>query len=338
MSDFFQSKSIITLQSLHTNTNLEMEVVKTAKKIVVVVPCSLQHFQLKTVHHLLHQLDTVVFLHEIIVILNGDNHDDASASYDLTHNGLTPVTLINTLSSAEIGKGFALTRGFDYVYKHYQDSAVVVTLDADIQSFSAEYLLKLVYPIAVLNGHFNKGYYARFSNKKLDGRLTRLLVFPLLYAIQLQHPANALLEWLLAFRYPLSGDVCFASQLIPYLTIARHWAYDLSLLMAIYEIKQEIDVYQTELSDNYEHLHRSIEQDDASGLMEIVKNIVDYLIGLYPLNKPRLAADYQQLASDYCDKYQKLALFNGFMYSQDMEKQLVAKIVTYLFVQHGSSC
>jgi glucosyl-3-phosphoglycerate synthase len=196
--------------------------------------------------------------------------------------------------------------------------------------------LKLVYPIAVFDGHFNKGYYARFSDNKLDGRLTRLLVFPLLDAIQAQHPANELLQWLLAFRYPLSGDVSFSSQLIPQLNLAAHWAYDLSLLTSVYDKQQALDVYQTELSDNYEHLHRRIEKNGESGLMGVAQDIVDYLTALInPLDKTRLVADYYRLAKQYSDKYQKLALFNGLFYAQETEMDLIKRIINYL--QYSSS-
>ena len=330
MADFFQSKQIITLQSFCTNSHLEAEVRASAKKIVVVVPCSIRHYSLRTIHNLLNQLKTVPFLHEVIVILNGKNTELEHYNSDLFSSIEPRSILINALSATHGGKGFALKIGFDYVYKHYQNNAILVTLDADLQSFTVDYLLKLVYPIAVFEGHFNKGYYARFSHSKLDGRLTRLVVFPLLYAIQAQHPSNELLQWLLAFRYPLSGDVGFSSQLIPQFNLADDWAYDLSLLTSVYHKKQGLEIYQTELSDNYEHLHRSIEKNGELGLMGVARDIVDYLAALHPLDKNRLIVDYQILAKQYCEKYQKLALFNGLFYVKEIEEDLIAQIIHYL--------
>lgn len=330
MVDFFQSKPIITLQSICANSRLEADVRESAKKILVLVPCSIHHYHLQAIHSLLNQLKTVPFVHEVIVILNGKNAPLEHYKDDLFYAIEPRSTLINALSATHMGKGFALKIGFDYVYEKYQNSAIVVTLDADLQSFTVEYLLKLVYPIAVFEGHFNKGYYARFSHNKLDGRLTRLLVFPLLYAIQLQHSDNELLHWLLAFRYPLSGDVCFSSQLIPQLYFAQHWAYDLSLLTSVYHKKLGLEIYQTELADNYEHLHRRIEKGEESGLMEVAKDIANYLTTLFPLDKARLIADYQALAKQYWKKYQKLALFNGLFYAQETEEDLIARIVNYL--------
>ena len=333
MSDFFQSKSIVTLQSLSVNTQIEAEVRRSEKRIVVVVPCSMRHYSLRTIHNLLDQLKTVRFLHEIVVVLNGTNAELEHDNNDLnasTEGGLKCVSVLRVVSS---GKGLALKAGFDYVYQHYQNNAVVVTMDADLQSFSFDYLLKLVYPIAVFDGDFNKGYYARFSNNKLDGRLTRLLVLPLLNAIQAQHPTNELLQWLLAFRYPLSGDVAMSSRLLPQLHFSEHWAYDLSLLTSLYQAKQKLEIYQTEVSDNYEHLHRSIEKDAALGLMEVAKDISDYLTALRPLDRTRLIADYHALSRQYCEKYRKLALFNGLFYSQEAEQNLIAQFLTHIEFQ-----
>lgn len=332
MSDFFQSQSITTLQSLCVNKQMEAEVIASNKKIIVVVPCSMRHYKLQTIHRLISQLQTVTYLHAIVVILSGNDAEGEKNKNDLYHSFEPQSDLITVLSSVETGKGRALKVGFDYVYQHYQNHSVVVTLDADLQSFSSDFLLKLIYPIAVFGGHFNKGYYARFSNNKLDGRLTRLLVFPLLDAMRTQDPTSALLQWLLAFRYPLSGDVALSSQLLPQLELADHWAYDLSLLTSLYRSQYTLDIYQTALSENYEHLHRSVEKDGASGLMDVARDVMGYLSKLTSLDRPRLAADYYRLAKQYSEKYKKLALFNGFTYSQESEDNLIQKIVAQLEV------
>ena len=161
------------------------------------------------------------------------------------------------------------------------------------------------------------------------------MVFPLLYAIQAQHTSSELIAWLLAFRYPLSGDVSFSSELIPQLKLAEGWAYDLSLLTSVYAMKQRLEIYQTELSDNYEHLHRSIENNGVFGLMAVAQNIVDYLIALHPINIPRLIDDYQKLAKHYCQKYQKLAVFNRLLYAQETEEDLIARMINYLEYRCG---
>ena len=309
---------------------MERELIASEKKIVVVVPCSMRHYRLGSIHHLIKQLQTISFLHSIVIVLSGPDAENEKNKNDPFSSIVYRSDLITVLCASEPGKGRALKVGFNYVHQQHQNDAVVVTLDADLQSFSSDFLLKLAYPIAVFGGHFNKGFYVRYSNNKLDGRLTRLLVFPLLYAISAQDPANDLLQWLLAFRYPLSGDVAFSSQLLPKLALADHWAYDISLLNSVYRSEQKLDVYQTELSENYEHLHRSVEKEGELGLMEVSKDIVGYLLTAFTLDRPQLAADYFQLAKQYSEKYRKLALFNGLTYSQEAEGDLIKRIYSQI--------
>lgn len=121
-----------------------------------------------------------------------------------------------------------------------------------------------------------------------------------------------------------------SSQLIPLLNFADLWAYDLSLLISVYHNQQALEIYQTELSHNYEHLHRRIEQNGELGLMEVAQDIINYLTTLYPLDKTQLIADYHQLARQYSKKYQKLALFNGLFYAQETEEDLIVRIINYL--------
>jgi len=329
MSDFFQYKNITTLQSLRLNRRLEEDVMNVQKKLAVVIPCLVSHYESGVLRKLLDQLSTVSLISEIIVVLNGNQSEFKNFNKFLAQAIEADSSRLKFLTIDGLGKGRAIKIGFDYAYQRHKKEAILVTLDADLQSFSKEYFLRLVYPIAVLGGHVNKGYYARFSTTKLDGRLTRLLVIPMLYAIQEQHPASDLTHWLLSFRYPLSGDVALSSDLVPHLTLHDNWAYDLSLLNSLYHHQDELSIYQTELTNNYEHLHRNLDGNGDLGLTELTKDITIYLIGLFPLNINRLIDDYHKLALSYCEKYKKLALFNGIKYSNS-DNQLVLQILVYL--------
>ena len=329
MSDFFQYKNITTLQSLRLNKRLEEDVINAQKKLVVVIPCLVSHYESGVLHKLLDQLRTVSLISEIIVVLNGNQSEFENFNKSLIQTIKVDSNLLKFLMVDGLGKGRAIKFGFDYAYQQYKKEAILVTLDADLQSFNKEYFLRLVYPIAVLGGHVNKGYYARFSPSKLDGRLTRLLVIPMLYALQEQHPASDLTHWLLSFRYPLSGDVALTSDVVPHLTLHDNWAYDLSLLNSLHHHQDKLSIYQTELTDNYEHLHRNLDGDRDLGLIELTKDISIFLMGLFPLNINRFIDDYEKLALRYCEKYNKLALFNGIKYS-NTDNQLVLQILIYL--------
>lgn len=329
MSDFFQSNQIITLQHLRPNPHREDAIKKSQRRVVVVVPCLVSHCQTGVLQKIIECFNAVPFVSEIVVVLNGTHIELTNQDFLLTQSIEVNKIPINILLCEGLGKGRAIKMGFDYVYEHYKNTGIVITLDADLKSFSKEYFCRLVYPIAVLGGQANKGYYARFSQTALNGRLTRLLVFPLLYAIQGQCPSSELNRWLLSFRYPLSGDVALASEILPKLQLESNWAYDLSLLKTLFQYKDEISVYQTDLTDNYEHLHRDLSDDRQSGLMGVFEDIASYLLSLFPVDRDRLILDYRNLAQIYCQKYEKLALFNGIK-NQDGDRGLVSQFTEHL--------
>jgi len=329
MSDFFQSNQITTLQHLRPNIQLDEEVKTSDRTFVVVVPCLVSHYKNGQLRRLLHGIATVPYISEIVVVLNGPETDLTSEGFSIAQSTETKNLPVKTLVCEGVGKGRAIKLGFDYVYARYSDRVVLITIDADFQSFSKEYFLRLAYPIAVLGGHANKGYYARFSPTTLNGRLTRLLVFPMLYAIQGQCPTSDLNQWLLSFRYPLSGDVALASEILPHLNLEDNWAYDLSLLTSLFPHKGDLSIYQTELIDNYEHSHRDLADSRQSGLIETFADISTYLMDLFPIDRDRLISDYRNLAQIYCDKYKKLALFNGIKTSNS-DRQLVDRFIDYL--------
>ena len=94
------------------------------------------------------------------------------------------------LSPGLPGKGRNVWTCFGYVLASEQARMVAVH-DCDILTYNRELLARLCYPVAhpSLGFDFCKGYYARVTDK-LNGRVMRLLVTPLLRALK-QHPRPA---------------------------------------------------------------------------------------------------------------------------------------------------
>ena len=65
------------------------------------------------------------------------------------------------------------------------ESEIVISHDTDILNYSPSMLAKLCYPVAHprLGYQFVKGYYSRVADR-LYGRVTRLLIFPLIQSFQ----------------------------------------------------------------------------------------------------------------------------------------------------------
>ena len=67
-----------------------------------------------------------------------------------------------------------------------KESGSVAMHDCDIVTYNKHLPAKLFYPVANPNFHFDfcKGYYPRVAQQKMNGRVTRLLVTPLLKSLQ----------------------------------------------------------------------------------------------------------------------------------------------------------
>ena len=83
--------------------------------------------------------------------------------------------------------------------------------DCDILTYDRGLLARLIYPVAnpLFNYEFCKGYYARVADGKINGRVSRLLVTPLIRALQKVVGHNEYLEYMDSFRYPLAVRIFF---------------------------------------------------------------------------------------------------------------------------------
>ena len=69
---------------------------------------------------------------------------------------------------------------------------------------------------------FSKGYYPRYANNKFNGRVTRLLVTPLIKSLIKLFGNNDYLEFIDSFRYPLAGECSFRKRILRDLTISNN--------------------------------------------------------------------------------------------------------------------
>ena len=87
----------------------------------------------------------------------------------------------------------------------------------ELTTYSREMLMRLVYPLAnpSFPYQFCKGYYPRIADGKLNGRVSRLLIAPLLQALQRTFGHSDYVEYLQAFRYPLAGEFAMRTSILP---------------------------------------------------------------------------------------------------------------------------
>lgn len=152
----------------------------------------------------------------------------------ICNDGARIQDLLKLLVSHEIdiglqGKGRGCWTAFGYVLAR-QQSAVIVLHDCDILSYTRDYLARLCYPIANpnLGYEFCKGYYSRVTDR-LDGRVPRLFITPLILSLQQLVGPHPLLTFLDSFRYPLAGEFAMVRDLAWINRIPRDWGLEVGV-------------------------------------------------------------------------------------------------------------
>ena len=111
------------------------------------------------------------------------------------------------LSPIEKGKGRNIWYCMGFVIS-LKDSGSVAMHDCDIVTYNKNLVAKLFYPVAnpKFSFDFCKGFYPRVAHKTMNGRVTRLLVTPLVKSLQKMVGYNEYLNFLDIVKYPLAGE------------------------------------------------------------------------------------------------------------------------------------
>ena len=161
-------------------------------------------------------------------------------------------------------------------------SAQVIAMhDADIVGYRRELPSRLVYPVAHPSfGYcFAKGYYHRVTEGRFGGRVTRLLVAPLVRALRAEAGDHQYLRFLEAFRYPLAGETAMAADVAASLRIPGHWGMDIGILSDVYARCDPSSICQVSVADAYDHKHQDLSADDpTAGLRRMSIDVTSTMI------------------------------------------------------------
>ncbi len=217
-----------------------------------------------------------------------------------------------------------------------RDNARSVALhDCDIKTYDRRMLAKLFYPVVnpLFNFEFCKGYYPRVANEKMNGRVARLLVFPLLTALEKTIGKSDYLEFMKSFKYPLAGEFSFRRNVLPELRISSDWGIEVGILSEMQRSFSPQNICQVDLADTYDHKHQVLSIDDETkGLsrmsIDIIKTFIKKLAtqgNTFSREKFRsLKATYYRSALDLIDIYRNDSVMNGLKFdSHTEEKQLI---------------
>ena len=356
MADFFQTGAIATLHRLGPPNvaRLEAELCEFAKKtpIALVLPCHVREFGTPALERIVGELKGARYLRQIVVGIDGA---DTAAKWNrarkifgalpqepllIWNDGPRISKLLRTLAKRHLGDGAGKGRNVWLCLGAVLATAqarVVVMHDCDIANYSRELLARLCYPLAnpAFGFDFCKGYYARVSDR-LHGRVTRLLVAPLLRAMGSIIGVHPFVQWLEAFRYPLAGEVAMRTEHAHRLRVPRDWALELGILAETYRHCAPGAVCQAELCDNYEHKHQSLSPRDPSrGLHKVAREVVLAFFRSMSGEGVKmdagvldtLLAAYERHATESLRLYSADALINSLAYPRRDEELAVATFV-----------
>jgi glucosyl-3-phosphoglycerate synthase len=235
------------------------------------------------------------------------------------------------LSPGEDGKGRSCWIAFGYALQAGCD--VIAVHDCDITTYDRELLARLCYPVVHpdLEFDFAKGYYARVAGK-MHGRVTRLLVTPLIRALQSTFGPAPLLDYLGSFRYALSGEFAMKADLARVNRLPGNWGLEVGTLVEVYRRCGTRRVCQTEICNHYDHKHQALSAGNPrQGLLKMCIDVTATLLGALAAEgvvpsgaaSRQLLAAYRCTARDTIQQYRADAAINGLRYDIREEQHMV---------------
>jgi len=352
MSDFYQTGIITTLHRLGKPSleRIEEELLhfSRTRPVALVLPALYSEFEGPAMPKIVEELSKVKYLCEIVLIL--DNASDKEfqrvrqfmsaipGDVKIIHNDGRRVMEIydtfkrNGLHVGERGKGRSAWLAYGYVIANGKCD-VIALHDCDIVNYSRELLARLCYPVANpdLDYVFCKGFYSRVTHK-MYGRVTRLLVTPLIRSLQDLGGEHRFLNFIDSFRYTLAGEFAMSTDMARVNRIPWDWGLEVGSLAEVYRNYSPRRVCQVDIADTYEHKHQALSSEDPEkGLMrmtiDISKSIfrtlasegVVFSEGFFK----SLSVAYLRFAEDTILKYEADAAINGLEFDRHEEAKAV---------------
>ena len=353
MGDFHQNGIITILHNLsrRSTEELEQEIVQFSKKrrLGLLLPSLFSELEGEALEQIIEKLKEVNYLNQIVIGLDRADQDQfvhackffrrlpqhhrilwndgprlRAIDKELSDLGLAPL---------EPGKGRNVWYCFGYILASDMADAIALH-DCDIVTYERSLLSHLIYPVAHPDFSFKfcKGYYARFTDSKVNGRVSRLLVSPLLAALKKTLGPCESLDYLETFRYPLAGEFSMRTEVLNDLRMPSDWGLEVGIL---YEMKRNHSlnrICQVDIADAYDHKHQRLSRADAdSGLskmsIDISKAIFRKLATegqVFSMETFRtIKATYYRMALDFVEIYANDAAMNGLILDRHLEEQSV---------------
>ena len=353
MTDFFQNGSITTLHNLSNRPleEMERELLKFSKQrpMSLLLPSLYSELQGEALPKILQQLAEVPYLSEIVIGLDRadeSQYRDALAQFNqlpqhvrvLWNDGprlraLDAQLQELGLAPMEPGKGRNVWYCLGYIMASDRGEAIALH-DCDIVTYDRSLLARLFLPVANpnFNYEFCKGYYSRVASGKINGRVCRLLVTPLIRTLKKIYGHTEYLDYMDSFRYALAGEFSFRRDVINDLRIPSDWGLEIGVLSEMHRNYSTNRLCQVDIAHNYDHKHQSVSfNDDEGGLskmsIDIAKSLFRKLatqgIVFSTETFRSIKATYFRIALDFVETYRNDAMLNGLSFDIHQEEKTV---------------
>ena len=358
IADFYQNGIVATLHNF-SNRNydeLEKELIEFSefRPITLILPSLFSELKGEALPKIIKEISKVKFLKNIVIGLDQANESQFQEAkkffstlpqkHDILWNDgpnlkkLDQQLAEHNLAPQELGKGRNVWYCMGYILSLGNTEAIALH-DCAIITYDRNLLARLVYPVANpgFNFDFCKGYYPRVSKKKVRGRVARLLVTPLLRALEKTIGFKEYISFIDSFRYPLAGEFSFRRRVLKDIRIPYDWGVEIGVLSEMFRNYAGNRLCQVDIAENYDHKHQNISIDDNSkGLskmsIDITKAVIRKLASqgeTFSMSIFRsLKATYYREALDFVQIYKKDALMNKYeidVHEEETAVELFAK-------------
>ncbi|PCK08242.1 MAG: glycosyl transferase [Alteromonadaceae bacterium] len=353
MADFHQNGIVATLHNLSERPveELEKELVGFSKirPMALILPSLFSELEGEALPNIVEHLTQVPYLSRIVIgldradkeqyqhalkffnklpqkhrILWNDGPRLSAIDAELSELGLAP---------KEHGKGRNVWYCMGYILA-CGDVESVALHDCDILTYERSLLARLIYPVANprFNYEFCKGFYARVADGKINGRVSRLLVTPLIRALTKIMGHKPYLDYMDSFRYPLAGEFSFRRDVLNDIHIPSDWGLEIGVLSEMHRNYASNRSCQVDIAHTYDHKHQQLSLDDQQcGLSKMSIDITKALFRklatqgeIFTTESFRsLKATYFRVAMDFIEAYHNDAMINGLTHDIHSEEKAV---------------
>lgn len=352
MADFHQTGVIATFHRLGgvdlDKIEAELSWYTTERPIALVLPSLYSELEGDALKGIIRELKDIKYIKEIVITLGPASEEEFKYAREffsilpqkmriIWNSGPRIDTVYKAIEAAELpigepGKGRSAWMAYGFILSELDIHGIALH-DCDILTYDRVLLARLCYPVTNpnLDYDFCKGFYSRVTDR-LHGRMTRLLVTPLIRSLQKILGHLPILLFFDSFRYPLAGEFSMDVDLARVNRIPGDWGLEVGVLAEVYRNTSNRRVCQVDIAENYEHKHQDLSPEDASrGLnkmcVDICKSIFRTLAsegivfsdGFFKT----LVATYVRTAQDMLKRYQDDAAINNLFFDRHEESLAV---------------